>query len=61
MWEWNKERSKYFYYHPAFGNKKLQKMRTYSHFESIITNILFYDEFKQTTSLETGISILSKL
>ena len=46
MWEWNKERSKYFYYHPAFGNRKLQKMRIYSHFESIITNILFYDEFK---------------
>jgi len=61
MWEWNKERSKYFYYSHAFGNRKLQKMRTYSHFDSIITGILFYDESKQTTSLETGVSILSKL
>ena len=61
MWEWNKERSKYFYYHPAFGNRKLQKMRTYSHFDSIITLILFYDNYKSTTRWRTEVSILSKL
>ena len=58
---WEKNQGKYFYYHPAFGNRKLQKMRTYSHFDSIITGILSYDEYKQTTSFGTGVSILSKL
>ena len=58
---WEKKQSKYFYYHPAFGNRKLQKMRTYSHFESIITTILFYDNYKSTTRWRTRISILSKL
>jgi hypothetical protein len=58
---WEKNQGKYFYYHPAFGNRKLQKMMSYSHFESIITSILFYDEYKSTASWRTGVSILSKL
>jgi len=44
-----------------FGNRKLQKMRTYSHFESIITGILFYDNYKSTTRWKTGVSISLKL
>ena len=58
---WEKNQSKYFYYNPAFGNRKLQKMMSYSHFDSIITGILFYDEYKSTASWRTGVSILSKL
>jgi hypothetical protein len=56
MWEKNK----YSFYHPMF-DKKYYKIVAYSHFESIITNILFYDEHKSTTRLNTGVSILSKL
>ena len=52
--------NKFDYYHPMF-DKKAHRMRIYIHFDSIVTNIVFYDKHKLTAGWKTGVSILSKL